>query len=147
LHLAQRKARLDRGDAVESRQLVFQERLIGRQVGGDDAQQIVAVSGHQIALQHLVPFRDRSRETIEVLLLLPRQFDRDEDADMQPKRFLVDGGDVARDHAALSSSSLPRRWQGETDKPTLSASSAMVVRLSACSKLRILRSMASRAFI
>src|SRR6266567_2229600 len=33
--------------------------------------------------------------------------------------------------------------QGETDRPTLSASSCMVVRLSDCSRLRILRSMAS----
>src|SRR6202795_3079484 len=99
-HLAQRKARLDRGDAVEPGQLVLQECFIGRQVGGDDAQQIVAVAGHQIAFQHLVPFRDRLGKTIEVLLLLPRQLDRDEDADMQAERFLVDGCDIARDHAA-----------------------------------------------
>src|ERR1700675_1831068 len=99
--LAQRKARLDRGDAVEPRQLVLQECFIGRQVSGDDAQQIVAVAGHQIALQHLVPFRDRFRKTVEILFLLPRQLDRDEDADMQAERLLVDGRDVARDHAAL----------------------------------------------
>src|SRR5215475_4416658 len=42
-----------------------------------------------------------------------------------------------------SSRSLTRRWQGETDNPTLSASSAMVIRLSVCSAPRILRSMAS----
>ena len=100
-HLAQRKTRFDRGDAVEPGQLVFQERFVGRQIGGDDAQQIVAVAGHQIAFQHLVPFRDRLGKTVEVFFLLPRQLDRDEDADMQAERFLVDGGDVARDHAAL----------------------------------------------
>src|SRR5215218_6645345 len=46
-----------------------------------------------------------------------------------------------------SSSSLTRRWHGETDRPTLSASSCMVVRLSDCSWLRILRSIASRVCI
>src|SRR5437588_182987 len=46
-------------------------------------------------------FRDRFRKSVEVLFLLPRQLDRDEDADMQPQRFLVDGRDVARDDAAL----------------------------------------------
>src|SRR6202035_3113042 len=40
-------------------------------------------------------------KAIEVFFLLPRQLDGDEDADMQPERFLVDGGDIARDHAAL----------------------------------------------
>src|SRR6195952_4895437 len=45
------------------------------------------------------------------------------------------------------SSSLTRRWQGDTDRPTLSASSCMVMRLSDCNWLRILRSMASRACI
>ena len=89
------KLELDRGDAVEPRQLVLQERFIRRQIGGDDAQQIVAVAGHQIAFQHLVPFRDRPGEAIEVFFLLPRQLDRDEDADMQAERFLVDGGDIA----------------------------------------------------
>src|SRR5947208_11164133 len=101
LHLAQRKARLDRGDAVEPCQLVLQERFVGGEIGGDDAQEIVAVARHQIAFQHLVPFRDRFRKPVEVFLLLPRQLDRDEDADMEPQRFLVDGRDVARDDAAL----------------------------------------------
>src|ERR1700722_17243304 len=100
-HLAQRKARLDRGDAVEAGQLVLQERFIGREVGGDDAQQIIAVAGHQIAFQHLVPFRDRLGKAVEVFLLLPRQLDRDEDADVEAQGFLVDGCDIARDHAAL----------------------------------------------
>src|SRR3954447_11834687 len=45
------------------------------------------------------------------------------------------------------SRSLTRRWQGDTDRPTLSASSCMVMRLSDCSRLRSLRSMASRACI
>src|SRR3954471_15737560 len=71
LHLAQRKARLDRSDAVEPRQLVFQERFIRGKIGGDHAQQIVAVAGHQVAFQHLVPFRDRLGEAVEVLFLLP----------------------------------------------------------------------------
>src|SRR5580704_10951910 len=83
LHLAQRKARLDRGDAVEPGQLGLQERFVGREIGGDDAQQIVAVAGHQIAFQHLVPFRDRFCKAVEVFLLLPRQLDRDKHADMQ----------------------------------------------------------------
>jgi hypothetical protein len=101
LDLAQGKARLDRRNAVESRQLVLQESLIGGEIGGDHAQQIVAVSGHQIAFEHFVPFGDRAREAVEVLLLLPSELDRDEDADMETERFLVDGGDVAADHAAL----------------------------------------------
>src|SRR5712664_660084 len=101
LHLAEREARLDRGDAVEPGQLVLQERLVGREIGGDDAQQIVAVSRHQVALQNLLPFRDRLLEAVEILLLLPRELDRDEDADMQPQRLLVDGRDVAGDDAAL----------------------------------------------
>src|SRR3954463_4828977 len=42
------------------------------------------------------------------------------------------------------SKSFTRRWQGDTERPTLSASSCMVMRLSDCSRLRILRSMASR---
>src|SRR3954451_1290798 len=46
-----------------------------------------------------------------------------------------------------SSKSLTRRWHGDTDRPTLSASSCIVVRLSDWSRLRILRSMASRACI
>src|SRR6185437_1732705 len=100
-HLAQRKTGFDRGDAVETRQLILQKRLVGGEVGGDHAQQIIAVAGHQVTFQHLVPFRDRLGKAVEVLFLLPRQFDRDEDADMQPERFLVDGGDVTRDHAAL----------------------------------------------
>src|SRR5712692_2339681 len=100
LHLAQRKTRLDRGDAVEPGQLVFQERFVRRQVGGDDAQQVVAIAGNQVALQNLVPFRDRFRKPVEVFLLLPRQLDRDEHADMQAERFLVDGRDIAGDHAA-----------------------------------------------
>src|SRR6266567_8570955 len=100
-YLAQSKTRFDRGDAVEPGQLVFQKRFIGRQVGGDDAQQVIAVSRHQIALQNLVPFRDRFSEPGEVFLLLPRQLDRDEHADMQSERFLVEGRDVARDHAAF----------------------------------------------
>src|SRR6201998_4081422 len=45
------------------------------------------------------------------------------------------------------SRSFTRRWQGETDSPTLSASSCMVMRPSDCSKVRILRSMASSAAI
>src|SRR5262249_41633389 len=40
-------------------------------------------------------------EAIEVLFLLPCELDRDEDADMKSARFLVDGGNVARDYAAL----------------------------------------------
>src|ERR1700676_1327848 len=100
-HLAQRKTRFDRGDAVEPGQLVLQKCFIGRQVGGDHAQQIVAVAGHQVALQHLIPFRNRLGKPVEVFLFLPRQFYRDEDADMEPQRFLVDGRDIARDHAAL----------------------------------------------
>src|ERR1035437_1048573 len=101
LHLTERETRLDRGDAVEPRQLVLQERFIRRQVGGDDAQQVIAVAGHQVALQHLVPFRDRLGEPLEVFLFLPRELDRDEYAYMQAERFLVDGRDIARDHAAL----------------------------------------------
>src|SRR6266404_6321009 len=100
-HLAERKTRLDRGDAVEPGQLVFQKRFIRRQVGGDDTQQVIAVSRHQIALQNLVPFRNRLGEPVEVFLLLPRQLDRNEHADMQAERLLVDGGDIARDHAAF----------------------------------------------
>src|SRR5690242_2888924 len=46
-----------------------------------------------------------------------------------------------------SSKSFTRRWQGETDSPTLSASSTMVMRLSACRKPRIFRSIESRAGI
>src|SRR3954468_20959501 len=49
--------------------------------------------------------------------------------------------------APRCSISLTRRWQGDTDRPTLSASSCMVMRLSDCSWLRIFRSMASRACI
>src|SRR6185503_12180961 len=44
---------------------------------------------------------DRLGKPVQIFLLLARQFDRDEDADMQPKRLLVDGRDIARDHAAL----------------------------------------------
>src|SRR5690242_11845347 len=46
-----------------------------------------------------------------------------------------------------SSSSFTRRWQGEIDSPTLSASSCMVMRPSDCSSARILRSMGSRSGI
>ncbi len=95
------KLELDRGDAVDPRQLVFQEGFIGRQIGCDDAQEIIAVAGHQITLQDLIPFRNRLCKTIEVLFLLSREFYGNEDADVKSERFLVDGCDVASDHAAL----------------------------------------------
>jgi hypothetical protein len=37
--------------------LSLMKRLIGFEVGGDDAQQIVALSGHQVAVEHFGPAR------------------------------------------------------------------------------------------
>ncbi len=103
-------AKLDLIEAMPSRRvsLVLRKGFVGGKVGGHDAQQIVAIAGHQIAFEYFFPARDRLGETFEVFFFLPRQFDRDEDVDMQPQRLLVDGGDVTGNDPR-SSSSLTRR--------------------------------------
>src|SRR5258708_153619 len=54
-HLLQREARLDRRDALDARELLLDEALIGVEVGHHHAQPVVTRAGHQVALQHLGP--------------------------------------------------------------------------------------------
>ena len=107
-------ARFNRRDTIEPRQLLFEEPLISGQVRHHDAQPIIARPGHQVAFEHFGPTRDCFGEAVERLLLLPLQLDRDENADGEADRLLIQHGDVARDdpvafqdaHAAQT-----RRWR------------------------------------
>lgn len=55
LYLCECETRLDRGDAIEPRQLLLQEALVRFQVACDDPHQIVALAGHQVAVDDLGP--------------------------------------------------------------------------------------------
>src|ERR1700689_2321101 len=95
LHLFEGEAGLDAGDARHASQVLDQKTLISREIGDDDAQQIIRVAGHEIAFHHLGPFQDHRLETFERLLHLTFERDIDEDADRQPDRGRVEQSQVA----------------------------------------------------
>ena len=84
-----------------SRQAIHEEALIGAEVGDDDAQQIVGVAGHEIALHHLGPGAQRAFENFERAFDLAFQCDVDEHVDTKAECRRVHGGDIAGDDAAL----------------------------------------------
>jgi len=82
--LFERKTGFNRREAIDAGQLLLQEAVVSFEVCDDYAQQIIARPGHEIAFQHLRPFRNRLFETLERFDALALQFDRNEDADGRP---------------------------------------------------------------
>jgi len=101
LHLTEREARLDVGDAVDAGQRLLHEALVIGEVAGDDAQQIVARARHQVAFEHFRAATDRGLEALHGVLVLALELDRDEDRDWEAKLYLVEEGGVAADDAGF----------------------------------------------
>jgi len=99
--LLQGEARLDAGDHRDAGQVVEQKALVGGQVGGDHAQQVVRFAGHQVTFHDLGPLAHRGFELGQGVAALQFQADMDQHADRKVDRALVDQGGVALDHAAL----------------------------------------------
>src|SRR5690606_2246506 len=88
-HLTERKARLDRCNVFQSGQLVLDEPLICFEIRSHDPHQIIARTGHQVAIDHFRPARHRLLEAIEIFLALPFQLDRGKGIDWQADLLLV----------------------------------------------------------
>src|SRR6185312_8321073 len=101
LDLRQREAGLDRAHTLDPRQFLAQEDLVGSEIRADHAQQIVELSGHQIALHHLRPVGDGIAEAVELIRALLLYLYRDEHRDRQPHRSLVDGDAVGGNDPGL----------------------------------------------
>src|SRR4029079_8916253 len=99
LHFAQCEARFDRGDAIKPRELFFEEALIGFEIAHHDAHQIVALTGHEEAVDDFRPAPDRLREAVELFFALALELDRGEDADRQADLGGIDDGGIALDDA------------------------------------------------
>src|SRR5215468_11024594 len=63
--LFERKTRFNRREAVDARQLLLQEAVVGFKVRDNNAQQIIARPGHEITFEHFRPLCDRLFETLE----------------------------------------------------------------------------------
>ena len=100
LHRPQGERAADLGDAGDLGE-VHDEALVGFEVGHDDAQQVVAVAGHQIALHDLGPRRRGALEGLQRLLVLGRERHAHEDVDRQADRLGVEQRGIALDHARL----------------------------------------------
>src|SRR5689334_13197547 len=117
-HLAQCEARFDRGDAIKPRELLFEEALIGFEIAHHDAHQIVALAGHEEAVDDFGPAPDRLREAVELFLALALELDRGEDADRQADLGGIDDRGIALDDAVLLEIAHPAR-AGRGGEPDL----------------------------
>jgi len=75
----------------------LRKRSLGGEIGYHDTQPVIARARHQVAFEHFRPARDgswakRSSNSSRCF----SQFDRDEHADRQPDRALVEHRDIAR---------------------------------------------------
>ena len=82
-------------------------RSVGFEVAYHDAHQIVALPGHEVAIDHLRPARHSEREAVEIFFALPLEFDRCEGANRQAYLLLVYHRRVAFDHAKIFQYSNP----------------------------------------
>ena len=112
------------------------------QVGGDDAQQVVAAARHHVALHHLRQSATACSKSAMWSSVWPVSSDRDEDVDRQAHPVLVEQGDVAADDPRLLQQLLPA-VAGRGDRPAASDSSALVARPSRCRWSRMARSIRS----
>src|SRR5450755_4055698 len=101
LHLTERKARLDRSDAFKPSQFAFQELFVGGKIRDDNTHEIIALTGHQIAVGNLRPVGNGTRKVVEVLFALAFELDRSERADRQSDLGLVDDRRVTLDDTCL----------------------------------------------
>ena len=75
IDLIKREGGFDRGDAVEPCQFLFDELLIGHQVGHNNAQEIIARACHQIAFDDLLPQPNGPGKAFEILFFLALELD------------------------------------------------------------------------
>ncbi|MGC4085343.1 MAG: hypothetical protein QM736_25280 [Vicinamibacterales bacterium] len=100
LHFTQRETRLDTDHTVDACERFLQETFVGGDVGDDDAEQVVGVARHQIALEHFRPLHDRLLERIEPSTHLQIERDLDEHGDVATHRVRIQQGDVSLDDAS-----------------------------------------------
>lgn len=81
--------------------MIDDEALQRLHVRHHDAQQIVGVSGHQIALHHFRAFRDRLLETLQRVFHLLFQTHLNEHVDAQPERLRIQQRDLLFEQAKL----------------------------------------------
>ena len=141
LYLFEREAGADSGHAGDAGEVIEDEALVGGDIRDDDAEQIIGVTGHQVAFHDLGAFEDGFFEALSAIGLF-FEADLDEDADRQTHRGGFEQGDAAADIPS-SSSCWTRRRQGEGDRATLRARSTLEMAASSCRILRILRSVES----
>jgi len=82
------------------------------EVVGDDMDEIVARSRHEMARENVRAGGERCFEGAERIVVLPLKRDLDEDVDAQPDRFGIDHGTIAADHAGRFEALDPTRAGG-----------------------------------
>ena len=114
---AERERAPDLGNACDLGE-VHHEAFVGFEVGQDDAQQVVAVAGHQVALHHLGAVRPRARsKSFSAFSTWVESETLMKTSDREADPLGVELGGVALDRAA-SSNYPPPAWR-RTQRPTL----------------------------